>query len=174
MHGKGSNGEVFRRPLNPTGSVQRRRTTPPVFPSKSCFLGFLPTKFPEYPIDEEKGIDLVLRVAAGDAELLKEDYLRSAWSFLQQKRNLLLGKADSALLVREPGNGDEHSLLIVRSCLADVVSVSSATTESGQVDLIYEKVRDWAVTLFQDGSLDAALSRAGLDGGRPSSQTGEG
>ena len=72
MHGKGSNGEVFRRPLNPTGSVQRRRTTPPVFPSKSCFLGFLPTKFPEYPKKKASEVSRARKVRS--IERLTLDY----------------------------------------------------------------------------------------------------
>ena len=82
MHGKGSNGEVFRRPLNPTGSVQRRRTTPPVFPSKSCFLGFLPTKFPEYP-KTVKSLLLVAFVALHAFSVRAQIPIIPDWSYDQ-------------------------------------------------------------------------------------------
>ena len=132
-------------------------------------VGFLhdPSAYGVAITNKEKGIDLLLRLSAGDAEELSDVRMRPALPILQEKRGQLGGKADSALLVREKGNGDKHALLIVQSCLADVIE--GATTDLEQIDLIYRKLSEWIEILFGDGRLDGALQAAGLNGMYPGS-----
>lgn len=130
-------------------------------------VGFLhdPTAYGVAITDNEKGIDLMLRIAAGKAEELRDDRMRLAWPVVREKREQLRGKTNSALLVGEKGNGDQHALLIVQSCLADVIE--KAKTESDQHDLIFERLEEWVRIIFADGTLDEALQNAGLNGVKP-------
>ncbi len=77
MHGKGTNGAGSGRPLNPAGSAQSHRPSLPDLQAKSCFLGFPPTKFPEYP-----PIACCLKLDKHQPEAYSPDVLDSKFSNL--------------------------------------------------------------------------------------------
>ena len=82
---------------------------------------------------------------------------------LDRKRELLSGLASSVLLLRERGNGNAHSLLIMRSCLGDVIE--KATPKRPRSETIYQTLSGWGKALFSDGLLEKAFRQAGLDSG---------
>jgi hypothetical protein len=82
---------------------------------------------------------------------------------LRRKLPELQEKAASVLFVGERGNGNSHSLLLVRSCLWDVIE--GAQTEAEQFERIYNRLNSWIKSLFEDGELERAFKAAGLDSG---------
>lgn len=55
----------------------------------------------------------------------------------------------------DPENGNAHTLLLAQRSLSDFLKFS---TESEQLDQIYQQIRAWAESLFADGSLGEALA----------------
>ena len=138
-------------------------------------VGFLGDHLP-YKVklaNEQKGIDLILRLAAGDAELLKDGRIDTlVMPILREKATVLSKSADSVRLLGDQNNGDRHTLLIVQMCLADLIAEDNkqseahdnrVRSESSQIDAIYRRLCDWGEALFEDGQLDKALRDAGLD-----------
>jgi hypothetical protein len=125
-------------------------------------IGFL---YDEYDhevsfINRQKGIDLLLRIETAPTE---QKNIAPARAELDRRRKLLLSLASSVLLLGDHGNGNPHSLLMVRSCLGDVIE--KATSQQAQLDAIYQTVSGWGKALFSDGTLEKAFKRAGLDSG---------
>jgi len=96
-------------------------------------------------VDRQKGIDLLLRIAASPSD---QKNIGPALAELDRKRKQLSGFAASALLLRERGNGNTHSLLIVRHSLADVIH--NASTQHQQLEAIYDTLKRWGEILFAD------------------------
>jgi len=111
-------------------------------------------------VNPSKGIDLLLRI---EAEPSDQKNIAPALAELSRKREKLSKLAASALLLRERGNGNTHSLLIVRSCLGDVIA--KAATQQEQLEAIHKIVKSWGETLFEDGSLEKAFKCAAVDSG---------
>jgi hypothetical protein len=111
-------------------------------------------------VNKQKGIDLLLRIEAIPNDLKN---ISAAMDELKRKQRDLKEVAASVLLLNERGNGNEHSILIARSCLADVIS--SATTQEEQAEAVYNTLKAWGEILFDDGLLEKAFKKAGLDSG---------
>jgi hypothetical protein len=60
-------------------------------------------------------------------------------------------------------NDNAHSLLIVRNCLGDVIE--KVKTPQEQLEVIYQTFKNWVEILFDDGALEKAFKKAGLDSG---------
>jgi hypothetical protein len=103
---------------------------------------------------------LLLRIEAAPSDL---GNIKPVWDELARKRKQLSAVAASVLLLRESGNGNSHSVLIMRSCLGDVIE--KATTQQAQLDAIYQSVSAWGKALFDDGALEKAFKQSGLDSG---------
>lgn len=110
--------------------------------------------------NQSKGIDLLLRIEAMP-ELLRS--AEPALVALRKKVPDLKKEAASVLLVGERGNGNGHSLLLVRTCLWDVIE--GAKTESEQLECVYNRLNSWLTILFEDGELERSFKASGLDGG---------
>jgi hypothetical protein len=110
-----------------------------------------------------KGIDLMLRIAA-PPDSLRPERIQPALAVLEQKLPELKQVASSALLVRQKGNGNPWSLLMMQSCLADVIAGAKAESESAQHEEIYRVLTEWLKILFGDGALEASLLASGLKG----------
>jgi len=111
-------------------------------------------------VNRQKGIDLLLRIEASPSD---QKNIGPALAELDRKRKKLSGRAASALLFREGGNGNTHSLLIVRSCLGNVIE--KAATQQEQLEAIYQTLKGWGEILFADAALEKAFKQAGLDSG---------
>jgi hypothetical protein len=111
-------------------------------------------------VNPRKGVDLLLRIEAAPSDL---GNIKPVWDELARKRKQLSAVAASVLLLRESGNGNSHSVLIMRSCLGDVIE--KATTQQAQLDAIYQSVSAWGKALFDDGALEKAFKQSGLDSG---------
>ena len=111
-------------------------------------------------VKRDKGIDLLLRIEAEPKDLCN---ITPAFTELRRKKHELSKAAASVLLLNERGNGNGHSILIARSCLADVIS--KATTKEDQAEIIYKTVKNWGAILFADGLLEMAFRNSGLDSG---------
>lgn len=107
-----------------------------------------------------KGIDLMLRIEAMPQVLQGAEAAKLA---LRKKIPELQRVAASVLLVGERGNGNSHSLLLVRSCLWDVVEAGQTDTE--QFEQICNRLDSWLKILFEDGELEHTFTKSGLDGG---------
>ncbi len=110
-----------------------------------------------------KGIDLMLRIAA-PPDSLRPERIQPALAVLGQKLPELEKVASSARLVRQKGNGNPWSLLMMQSCLADVIAGAKGESESAQHEEIYRVLTEWLKILFGDGALEAALLASGLKG----------
>jgi len=111
-------------------------------------------------VNRQKGIDLLLRIETGQDE---QKNISPALAELRRKQKRLSNLAASALLLHDSGNDNDHSLLIVRSCLGNVIE--KAVTQQEQLEAIYGIVKGWGETLFGDGALERAFKEAGLDSG---------
>jgi len=111
-------------------------------------------------INPERGIDLMLRI---EAEPKNTKNLRPTLDVLNKKRTGLGKTAASILLKGERGNGNPYSVLIARDCLADVIA--DANTARDQLALIHDRLTTWLKILFNDGSLEDAFMKSGLDSG---------
>lgn len=149
-----------RKVKNRWGRVAIEFTTPGWKPTIT--VGFL---YDEYDhgitfVDRQKGIDLFLRIETAPGE---QKNIAPALAELDRKRKKLRNLAASVLLLNEKGNDNSHSLLIVRSCLAD--EIQAAATQPAQLEAIHKIVCEWAGALFEDGALEKAFKQAGLDSG---------
>lgn len=149
-----------REVRNRWGRVAIEFTTPGWKPTIS--VGFL---FDEYDhgvtfVNRQKGIDLFLRIETAPGE---QKHIAPALVELDRKRKKLANLASSVLLLNESGNDNSHSLLIMRSCLADVIQ--STATQPAQLETIHATVSGWADALFDDGALEGVFKQAGLDSG---------
>lgn len=111
-------------------------------------------------VDRQKGIDLLLRIETSPSE---QKNIHFAFPELERKREALMCFSESALLLGEKGNHSNHSLLIVRCCLANVIEQTG--DQMGQLEKIHGTLRNWGRILFSDGSLEEAFKLAGLDSG---------
>lgn len=111
-------------------------------------------------VNSQKGIDLLLRLEASPDG---QKNISPALVELRRKRINLLDLAPSVLLLEEPGNENNHSLLIIRSCLGNIIE--KAVSQQGQLEAIYQTVEEWGKILFNDDTLEMAFKRAGLDSG---------
>jgi hypothetical protein len=111
-------------------------------------------------VNPDKGIDLMLRIAA-EPKHTKD--IQPALSILEAKRKNLRKTAASVLLKGDPGNGNPYSILVVRDCLAEVIS--NARAEADQLVAIHTKLANWLHVLFDDGSLEKAFKKSRLDSG---------
>lgn len=111
-------------------------------------------------VNRQKGIDLLLRIEAAPSD---QKNIASVLADLGCRRKQLSSLASSVLLLGEPGNGNNYSTLIMRSCLGDVIA--KATTQQAQMETIYQAFSAWGKALFSDGALEKAFKKAGLDGG---------
>lgn len=111
-------------------------------------------------VNPQKGIDLLLRIEAAPAD---QTNIRPALVELDSRRKKLTGLAGSALLLQQPGNDNNLSLLIVRSCLGNVIE--SANEQQVQLKTIYQTVKGWGKILFDGKVLERAFKQAGLDSG---------
>lgn len=110
--------------------------------------------------NSSKGIDLLLRIEAMPVLLQGADSVKVV---LRKKVPILKNEAASVLMVRERGNGNSHSLLLVRSCLWDVIQAAKSETE--QLECLYTRLNRWLTILFEDGELEASFQNCGLNGG---------
>lgn len=124
-------------------------------------------------VNRDKGIDLLLRI---EAHPKHTENIEPTLRVLREKKMKLSKTAASVLLKGEGGNGNPHSVLIVRDCLADVIG--NAKTVDQQLDAIHSRLASWLQDLFKDGRLDRALIRSGLNSGvkntRPAGQRKKG
>jgi hypothetical protein len=114
-------------------------------------------------VNPGKGIDLMLRIGAIPKDTRETRIIQPVLDVLERKRQVLRNSAGSVLLLGEPGNGNRHSLLIVRDCLADVIA--DASTEQDQLIRIHDRLHAWLTTLFADGELEAAFRQTPLSAG---------
>lgn len=111
-------------------------------------------------INPERGIDLFLRIEACPEDTRN---FQPTSAVLKGKRAALQKTAASVLLKGEPGNGNPHSVLIVRECLADVIDGTHTAAE--QLEKILKQFEKWLRVLFHDGKLEEAFRKSGLDSG---------
>lgn len=111
-------------------------------------------------VNRQKGIDLLLRIEASPGD---QKNIGPVLAELDRKRKNLSSLSASALLLRERGNGNTHSLIIIRSCLADVIE--KARTQQDQLEAINQTLKGWGEILFGDGALENSFRQAGLDSG---------
>lgn len=111
-------------------------------------------------VNRDKGIDLLLRIEAVPKHIKN---VRPALAVLDAKRKSLRRSAASVQLKGEPGNGNAYSVLIVRECLADVIE--NAKTVDDQLAATHGRLTDWLRVLFDDGSLEKAFKKCGIDSG---------
>jgi len=111
-------------------------------------------------IDPTKGIDLLLRIEASPTHLGNAG---PTLADLNRRKKSLLSCAASALTLKENGNDNNHSILIIRSSLADVIG--NASSQQSQIKAVHEKLKEWGQILFGDGALEGALKQSGLDSG---------
>ncbi|MBI3882401.1 MAG: PD-(D/E)XK nuclease family protein [Verrucomicrobia bacterium] len=106
-------------------------------------------------VNPANGIDLMLRVETSPSN---QRNIKPAMDVLTEKKRLLAQSGAKVLLHKEPGNGNNHTLLIARACLGDVIQ--NSVTEEDQLREIYKKLVGWCEILFQDGSLEKALAKS--------------
>jgi hypothetical protein len=111
-------------------------------------------------VKPNEGIDLLLRVEASPKDQAR---VQPVLDVLRLKRPELKKLGATVLLKSERGNGNPHSLLIARCCLADVIAQSA--TEAEQVKRVHHKLESWIKVLFADGKLESAFKKAGLTSG---------
>ncbi len=111
-------------------------------------------------VNRDKGIDLMLRIETYP-KYTKD--LQPALAILGEKRKVLKRTAASVLLKGERGNGNAHTVLIVRECLGDLIE--RAKTEGEQLETIYKRLTSWLQVLFEDGILEDAFKKCQLDSG---------
>jgi hypothetical protein len=111
-------------------------------------------------VNPQRGVDLLLRIEAAPDD---QKNIAPAMAELARKRGILSTQAASVLLLGERGNDNEHSLLIVRSCLGDLIE--KTTTQQEQLETIHRTFKTWGESLFSDGMLEGAFKKAGLDSG---------
>jgi hypothetical protein len=111
-------------------------------------------------VNRDKGIDLLLRIEAMPKD---SKNVQPALAVLDGKRKALKRSAASVLLKGEHGNGNAYSVLIVQDCLADVIE--NANTLEDQLAAIHGRLTTWLRVLFDDGSLEKAFKKCGLDSG---------
>lgn len=111
-------------------------------------------------VNRDKGIDLLLRI---EAEPKSSRNIQPALDVLKAKREQLKNTAASVLLKGERGNGNSHSILIVRDCLGDVID--NVKTEGDQLTAIHKKLTTWLEILFKDGKLENGFKKSFLDSG---------
>lgn len=145
---------------NRWGRIAIEFTTPGWKPTIT--VGFL---YDEYDhgikfVSPQKGIDLFLRIETAPSE---QKNIAPALAELGRRRTELAKFASNVLLLDESGNDNSHSLLIMRSCLAD--AIRDATTQGAQLEAIHQILAGWGKALFEDGKLEKALKQAGMNGG---------
>lgn len=111
-------------------------------------------------VNRDRGIDLVLRIEAMPKDTKN---IQPALDVIQSKRSELKKTAPSVLVKGERGNGNAYSVLIVRDCLADVIG--KAKTQADQLVAIHERLGTWLHVLFDDGTLERAFKKCGLNSG---------
>lgn len=111
-------------------------------------------------VNPGKGIDLLLRIEATPSQWKN---INPVLTELDRRRMKLAHLSASVLLLRERGNGNNHTLLIVRSCLGDVIETARDPQE--QLEAIHQTLKGWGEALFGDGLLEIAFNQAGLDSG---------
>jgi hypothetical protein len=75
---------------------------------------------------------------------------------LRQKAKLLSAKEVRVLTRNEPGNGNLWTLLIAQQSLISVIA--NASEEREQIEAIYNRLQEWLNCLFEDASIEKALS----------------
>jgi hypothetical protein len=110
-------------------------------------------------INPDKGFDLLLRIEASPGK--NQSSILPVLDLLKAKRDELKQKAASVLCKGDSGNGNKHTMLIVRDCLADVIE--NAKTEAEQLEAIHKKLTTWLDILFSDGKIEKALQQPSLD-----------
>lgn len=110
--------------------------------------------------NSNKGIDLMLRIEAMPLVLQGAE---PALTLLKRKRPELMKTASSVLLLKDPGNGNGHSLILVRTSLWDVIA--NAANESEQLEIVFAHLKRWLQVLFEDGELERVFRKTGLDSG---------
>jgi len=98
-------------------------------------------------VNRQKGVDLLFRIETAPGE---QKNISPALAELARKRKKLSDLAASVLLLHERGNDNSHSLLIARSCLADIIE--NAKSQQEQLRAVHDTVKRWAEVLF-GGSL---------------------
>lgn len=116
-------------------------------------------------VDPKRGIDLFLRIET-DPDYQKR--IQNVMRELKTKKDELTKHADSVLLHKDPGNGNKHSILLVRSCLSNVIQ--DKQERHAQLEVIHATIRKWIEILFKDGELERALKDSGLNGGQKERQ----
>jgi hypothetical protein len=111
-------------------------------------------------VDRARGIDLLLRIEAMPKDTKN---IQPTLDVIRAKRSELKKTASSVLLKGERGNGNAYSVLILRECLADVID--NAKTQAHQLMAIHNRLSTWLGVLFDDGSLEKALKKCGLNSG---------
>lgn len=111
-------------------------------------------------VNPEKGIDLLLRIEAYPKDT---NNIEAAMTVLKEKRKELRKTRASVLLKGEPGNGNDHTVMICRECLGNVIE--DVKNLDDQLGAIHERLTTWLQVLFEDGTLEKAFKRSGLDSG---------
>lgn len=111
-------------------------------------------------VNRDKGIDLMLRIEAMPKDTKN---IQPALEVLRTKRKQLKKTASSVLHKGERGNGNAYSVLIVQECLADVIG--DARTQAEQLVAIHLRLCTWLRLLFDDGTLESAFKKCGLNSG---------
>jgi hypothetical protein len=111
-------------------------------------------------VNPDRGIDLLLRI---EADPVYTKSIQPALDVLKEKRKTLLDTAASVLLKGDRGNGNNWSVVIIRDCLGDVIE--DVKSEADQLAVIHKKISTWLKVLFEDGMLENAFKRSGLDSG---------
>lgn len=143
------------------GRVAIEFATPDWRPSLTVGFLYNPTKDHKVRfVDRERGIDLFLRI---ETDPKNQRHIQSVLRELGKSRDELLQYADSVLLHGDAGNGNRHTILIVRSCLGQVLQ--NQNKRKDQLQAIHSKLQKWCEILFKNEALENVLKSSGLDSG---------
>lgn len=123
-------------------------------------LGFLhdPTDHKVSLVNQKGGVDLMLRIEAQPSDT---EHVEPVELVIRERRREIEKYAHSVLVKGEAGNGNGYSVVIIQESLLKVLD--GAKNETDQLRAIYKRLIKWLELVFDDGLMEKALKRVGLN-----------